>query len=46
MLDSGESGKMVGMEGNVIVSHSISHAWEGTRTLSQEDYDLALTLSK
>ena len=46
MLDAGESGKMVGMEGNVIVSHPISHAWEGTRTLSQEDYDLALTLSK
>jgi len=46
ILDGGESGVMIGMEGNKIVTHPLSHAWEGKRKLSQEDYDLALTLSK
>lgn len=46
ILDAGESGLMIGIEGNKIVTHPISHAWEGVRELSQEDYDLAMTLSK
>lgn len=47
VLESGEGGVMVGMEGNKIVTHPISYAWEGTRyTNVLEDFDIARILAK
>lgn len=46
LLNANQSGLMVGMESNKLVTHPISYAWEGERTLSLDDYNLALKLSK
>ncbi|WP_319371196.1 6-phosphofructokinase [uncultured Ilyobacter sp.] len=46
ILSQGHGGVMIGIEGNVIVTHPISHAWEGEKTISKEDYELALILSR
>lgn len=47
ILSEGKGGVMVGIEGNKIVTHPISHAWEGTKKHNiDEDYELALKLCK
>ena len=47
LLENGQSGLMVGIEKNEIVTHPLSYAWEGVRQRSiQEEYDLALMLAK
>ncbi|MGL5964504.1 MAG: 6-phosphofructokinase [Fusobacteriaceae bacterium] len=47
ILISEEGGVMVGMEGNKIVTHPISYAWEGKRYTSiSEDFEIARILSK
>ncbi len=45
LLEAGESGLMVGIESNKIVTHPISYAWENYQKLSQEDYEIAKMLS-
>lgn len=47
ILVAGDGGVMVGMEGNKIVTHPISYAWEGQRFTSiSEDFEIARVLSK
>lgn len=47
VLVAGDGGVMVGMEGNKIVTHPISYAWEGQRFTSiSEDFEIARVLSK
>ena len=45
LLEAGESGLMVGIESNKVVTHPISYAWENYQKLSQEDYEIAKMLS-
>ena len=45
-LIEGESGIMVGIESNKVVTHPISYAWEQKKTIDAKDYDLALILSE
>lgn len=45
-LLAGESGIMVGIEANKLVTHSISYAWEQKKTIDERDYELALILSQ
>ncbi len=45
-LLAGESGIMVGIEANKLVTHPISYAWEHKKTLDERDYELALILSE
>lgn len=44
LLIDGESGKMVGIESNKLVTYPISYAWEHKKSISEEDYKLALIL--
>lgn len=44
LLINGESGKMVGVESNKLVTYPISYAWEHKKSISEEDYKLALVL--
>lgn len=44
LLINGESGKMVGIESNKLVTYPISYAWEHKKSVSEEDYKLALVL--
>ncbi len=46
ILSQGQGGVMIGIEGNTIVTHPISHAWEGKKTINKEDYELALIFSR
>lgn len=47
LLNDDQGGLMVGIEGNVIVTHPISYAWEGTRKTSiAEDFEIARILAK
>ncbi|MGL4392118.1 MAG: 6-phosphofructokinase [Fusobacteriaceae bacterium] len=47
LLENGESGIMVGIEGNKIVTHPISYAWEGKRyTTMSEDTEITAVLCK
>lgn len=47
VLMSGEGGVMIGMEGNRVITHPISYAWEGQRFTSiAEDFEIARILSK
>ena len=45
-LMKGNSGKMVGIESNELVTYPISHAWETKKMLNEKDYELALLLAK
>lgn len=45
-LLAGESGIMVGIEANKLVTHPISYAWEQKKTIDERDYELALILSE
>ncbi len=45
LLVKGESGLMVGIESNKIVTHPISYAWENYTNTSMEDYEIAKMLS-
>ena len=45
LLMEGESGIMVGMENNKMVTHNISYAWENKTNISLDDYNLAHLLS-
>lgn len=45
-LIEGESGIMVGIESNKVVTHPISYAWEQKKSIDAKDYDLALILSE
>ena len=46
LLAEGESGKMVGLEKNVPVSHPISYAWENKKHPVPKDYALAQALAE
>lgn len=46
LLEEGESGKMVGIESNHLVTYPISHAWEAKKSISEKDFELALALGK
>ncbi|MGL6064834.1 MAG: 6-phosphofructokinase [Fusobacteriaceae bacterium] len=47
VLEAGEGGVMVGIEGNKIITHPISYAWEGQRyTTIHEDFDIAKILAR
>ena len=45
-LLEGESGIMVGIESNKVVTHPIAYAWEHKKAIDQKDYELALVLSE
>ena len=45
LLMEGESGIMVGMENNKMVTHAISYAWENKTNISLDDYNLTHLLS-
>lgn len=45
-LLAGESGIMVGIEANKLVTHPIAYAWEQKKTIDERDYELALILSE
>lgn len=45
-LLEGESGIMVGIESNKVVTHPIAYAWEHKKAIDAKDYELALVLSE
>ena len=45
-LVAGNSGIMIGISANELVTHPISYAWEFKRKFNEADYQLALTLAK
>lgn len=45
-LLEGESGIMVGIESNKVLTHPIAYAWEHKKTIDAKDYELALILSE
>ncbi|MGL5124301.1 MAG: 6-phosphofructokinase [Fusobacteriaceae bacterium] len=47
VLEAGEGGVMIGIEGNKIITHPISYAWEGQRyTTINEDFEIAKILAR
>jgi 6-phosphofructokinase 1 len=45
-LIKGESGIMIGIESNKIVTYPISHAWEEKKDIDEDDYRITMTLAK
>ena len=45
-LIAGESGIMVGIESNKLVTYPISYAWEHKTTIDEKDYELTLALAE
>lgn len=45
-LINGESGIMIGIESNKIVTYPISHAWEYKKDIDEDDYRITMTLAK
>lgn len=45
-LIEGESGIMVGIESNKLVTYPISHAWEQKKDIDEDDYELTVALAR
>jgi 6-phosphofructokinase 1 len=45
-LIGGESGIMIGIESNKMVTYPISHAWENKKDIDEEDYEITLALAR
>lgn len=46
LLLEGQSGVMVGIESNKLVTYPISHAWEAKKEINEKDFELTLILGK